>query len=88
MAGAVSSNDLDALIRRGILNFAGCALARLDGKSRIDYLRAPPRRDAMRELCRTILISQPEQWDDVRLLASRLLTAAQVPTCVSTKQSQ
>jgi aminoglycoside phosphotransferase (APT) family kinase protein len=88
MSGVVSSNDLDALIPRGILNFAGCALARLDGKSRIDYLRAPPRRDAMRELCRTIFISQPQQWDDVRQLASRLLTPAQVSTCVPTKQNQ
>ena len=88
MAGVVSSNDLDALIQRGILNFAGCALARLDGKSKIDYLRDHARRDAMRELCRTIFTIQPKQWSDVRLLAGRLLTAAQVPICLPTKQSQ
>ena len=74
MTGVVSSNELDALIERGILNFAGCTLARLDGKSRIDYLRDPARRDAMRELCRTVFNSQPTQWADVRLLAGRLFS--------------
>ena len=82
MTGVVSSNDLDALIQRGILNFAGCTLARLDGKSKIDYLRDRARRDAMRELCRIIFNSQPTQWADVRLLAGRLLTAGQVPVCL------
>jgi 5-methylthioribose kinase len=85
MTGVVSSNDLDALIQRGILNFAGCALARLDGKSKIDYLRDRARCDAMRELCRTVFAIQPKQWSDVRLLAGRLLTAAQVPVCLPTK---
>jgi 5-methylthioribose kinase len=88
MTGVVSSKDLDALIQRGILNFAACALARLDGKSRIDYLRDRAQRDAMRELCRTIFTRQPKQWADVRLLAGRLLSAGQVPTCVSLKQTQ
>lgn len=73
--GVVSSNELDALIQRGIQNFAGCALARLDGKSQIDYLNDCARRDAMRELCREILLNQPKKWADVRRLASRLLGA-------------
>jgi len=72
LTGAVSPSALDAIIERGILNFAGCTLARLDGKSKIDYLRDPVRRDAMRELCRTVFKSQPTQWADVRLLAGRL----------------
>jgi 5-methylthioribose kinase len=71
----ISPIELDALIQRGILNFAGCALARLDGKSKIDYLDDRTRLDAMRELCRTV-ITQPRQWSDVRLLARRLLMAA------------
>ncbi|MEX2139262.1 MAG: phosphotransferase [Pirellulales bacterium] len=80
MTGAVSPDELDALIGRGILNFAGCTLARLDGKSRIDYLRDSARRDWMRELCRVIFKSQPVQWAEVRRLAGRLLNAAQVAT--------
>jgi 5-methylthioribose kinase len=80
MASVVTPADLDALIQRGILNFAGCALARLDGKSKIDYLDDPARRDAMRELCRSILTSQPQlrKWSDVRMLSERLLTAARL----------
>lgn len=70
----VPLNDLDALVERGILNFAACALARLDGKSTIDYLHDDARRDAMRELCRTIFEVQPRQWADVRQLARRQLS--------------
>jgi 5-methylthioribose kinase len=70
MTGAVSRDDLDALVGRGILNFAGCALARLDGKSRIDYLEDRHKRDAVRELCRIVLTSRPAQWADVRQLVS------------------
>lgn len=71
MLSVVSSQDFDALMQRGILNFAACALARLDGKSRIDYLDDGDRRDAVRELCRTLFARQPRQWADVRQLARR-----------------
>ena len=83
MAAVVSPGELDALVQRGILNFAGCALARLDGKSKIDYLSDPARRDAMRELCRTIFTSQPnfKKWSEVRVLARRLLTGAGSNRC-------
>ncbi|MCI0335137.1 MAG: phosphotransferase [Planctomycetes bacterium] len=73
MARVISSNELDALIGRSILNFAGCALARLDGKSKIDYLNDGCRRDAMRELCRRVFTEPPKRWTDVRQLACRLL---------------
>ena len=75
MTRVVSPGELNAIIGRGILNFAGCALARLDGKSRIDYLRDPARRDSVRELCRIVFKCQPTQWADVRFLAGQLLTA-------------
>jgi 5-methylthioribose kinase len=74
MAHVVSSAELHALIERGILNFAGCTLARLDGKSKIDYLRDAARRGYVRELCRTVFHKQPTQWVEVRQLASRLLS--------------
>jgi hypothetical protein len=79
-ARVVSSTKLSALIQRGILNFAGCALARLDGKSKIDYLIGCEGRDAIRELCRTIFANPPQQWVDVRQLASQLLTTSPAPT--------
>jgi 5-methylthioribose kinase len=71
MTGVRSAHELDSLITRSILHFAGCTLARLDGKSKIDYLRDPARRDSMRDLCRTIFKSKPAQWAEVRLLVDR-----------------
>jgi 5-methylthioribose kinase len=88
MRAVVSTAELDSVIQRGILNFAGCALARLDGKSKIDYLVDPARRVAMRELCRTIFTSRPAQWADVRPLASRLLVGGEIPTAAPIKQRQ
>jgi Ser/Thr protein kinase RdoA (MazF antagonist) len=75
MADTVHSVEFQALIQRGILNFAGCALARLDGKSKIDYLDDSARRDAISELCRTVFVHPPKQWADVRRLADRMLEA-------------
>jgi hypothetical protein len=74
MSDVVSRDKLDALLSRAILNFAGCALARLDGKSKIDYLRDAARRDEMRELCRAIFKRQPTHWAEVRRLAKGLLS--------------
>jgi 5-methylthioribose kinase len=71
MDGAVSHGELDALVGRAILNFAGCAMARLDGKSKIDYLKDGAKCDAVRELCRTVFKDQPAKWSDVRTLATR-----------------
>jgi 5-methylthioribose kinase len=76
MKELVSPEDLGALVGRGILNCAGCALARLDGKSKIDYLRDHARRDAVRELCRVVFQSQPKQWADVSRLAEQFSRVA------------
>jgi hypothetical protein len=70
-----SSAEFDAIERRGIKNFAGCALARLDGKSRIDYLSDSVLRDKVRALCRKIFADEPTRWNDVRQLACRLLAS-------------
>jgi 5-methylthioribose kinase len=50
------------LVGRGILHFAGCALARLDGKSGIDYLGDEARRDQVRQLCRDVFEAEPTTW--------------------------
>jgi 5-methylthioribose kinase len=69
------TGEIHSLVTRSILNFAGCALARLDGKSKIDYLDDERRRDAVRSMCRTIFEQPPQQWDEVRILAFRQLNA-------------
>lgn len=61
----IPREEYDALVVRGIQNFAGCAWARLDGTSRIDYLHDARKRDLMRNLCRDLLATQPATWDDV-----------------------
>jgi hypothetical protein len=73
MLAALATDEYDALLQRGILNFAGCALARLDGKSKVDYLTDDARRDAMRRLCREIFAQTPSDWASVIELADRLL---------------
>ncbi|MCH8046246.1 MAG: phosphotransferase [Planctomycetes bacterium] len=58
-AGEAAFRDL---VGRGILNFAGCALARLDGKSGIDYLDDEARRDQVRRLCHDVFEEEPSTW--------------------------
>lgn len=54
-----------ALVARGVQNLAGCAWARLDGKSKIEYLIDEERRSAVRSLCRdTLSAPQPPSWSD------------------------
>ena len=49
----------------GLQNLAGCLLARMDGKSRVDYLPGESQRNAVRTLARKILADEPRTWDDV-----------------------
>jgi 5-methylthioribose kinase len=44
-----------------ILNFAACVLARIDGKSPVDYLDAA-RQEAVRSLSKSLLIDPPTNW--------------------------
>jgi 5-methylthioribose kinase len=65
MLATISATEYDALVRRGIQNFAGCAWARLDGKSKVEYLLESPWRDTIRSLCREILNEPVESWNGV-----------------------
>jgi aminoglycoside phosphotransferase (APT) family kinase protein len=65
-----------ALWSRGIRHFAACAWARLDGKSPVDYLNDPARRDVVRKLCRQVFEARPRGWSDVVGLCDDSLTAA------------
>ena len=82
MAPVVPAGEYAELVARGIQNFAGCAWARLDGKSKVEYLAESgqsaagsgqqadgdalaAKREAIRKLCRQILVDQPPTWNDV-----------------------
>ena len=75
LAHRVSEQERRSLTARAVRNFAGCALARLDGKSKVSYLRCAARRDAIRTLCVKILHTPPPVWKDVLDLARTHLTA-------------
>jgi hypothetical protein len=56
---------LRALEGRAIRNFAGCAWARLDETSRIDYLTDTARRELVRSLCRELIDRPGADWAGV-----------------------
>lgn len=53
------------LMQRGIGHFAGCALARIDGTSPVDYLQSESQREAVRRIGRRVLHEQPGSWEGV-----------------------
>lgn len=55
LAPVVSTSELDDLEHRLLANLAGCLLARVDGKSRVDYL-TPHQQDRVRRLARAMLL--------------------------------
>jgi tRNA A-37 threonylcarbamoyl transferase component Bud32 len=59
--------ELGALVRRGIMNFAGCALARVDGKSRVEYLNEPTR-GIVRAGAEEVLRQTPTTWSETAAL--------------------
>ena len=60
--GAEACRDLEC---RAVLNFAGCAWARLDGTSKIDYLVDAMRRENARHFCRALLHDPLADWPAV-----------------------
>lgn len=67
--------DLQAdRVRRASLHAAACALARIDGKSPVDYLDEP-RREAVRRLARRALGSGSIDWSDLIELAAQEMRA-------------
>ncbi len=61
------------LVARAAQNTAGCAWARLDGKSKIEYLPSEPARAVVRDLCRWMLATQPRDWAEVYQAWNRAL---------------
>jgi 5-methylthioribose kinase len=58
----VSNAELDELESRAMLNLAGCLLARVDGKSPVDYLNEAHRR-SVRDLSRRWLVQPPTRLE-------------------------
>ena len=64
--------DPAELDRRAAAHAAACALARIDGKSPVDYLDAP-RQEAVRRFARAALLDRPVSAELVPLLAQEML---------------
>jgi 5-methylthioribose kinase len=60
----VGGEEYRQLVARGVQNFAGCAWARLDGTSKIDYLDDPRRRQSVRDLARALLQTPGVDWNE------------------------
>ncbi len=70
---AAGAKELDQLWQRTIGALAGCLLARVDGKSPVDYL-TPPLAEAIRKTARDLLGEPRPDFDD---LLARVRSAAQ-----------
>ena len=55
--------EYDELVARGLQHLAGCTWARLDGKSRVDYITDEATRDEIRRACLQIFETRPDRWD-------------------------
>ena len=61
MAKAIQPNELHALEQRMLHNLAGCLLARVDGKSPVEYLTVD-QQERVRHVAMDWLISPPQNW--------------------------
>jgi len=65
MKPVAGRDAVEQIVARGIQHFAGCAWARLDGTSKIDYLDDPARRETVRAVCRRVFADRPRRFVDV-----------------------
>jgi 5-methylthioribose kinase len=63
---------------RAIGHLGLCLLARIDGTSPVDYLPEPSRREAVRNLGRSLLLDRPAHWADVLGIAERQYSTLEV----------
>jgi 5-methylthioribose kinase len=62
MAACIGSEQFAAIERRMMLNLAGCLLARVDGKSPVDYLHSAEQ-ERVRQIARGWIIAPQQSWD-------------------------
>jgi len=55
----ISPSEFDVLQHRAIANLGGCLLARVDGKSPVEYLAADVQQQIVRDLGRMLLVRPP-----------------------------
>jgi 5-methylthioribose kinase len=60
----IGDDEYGQLVERGIQHLAGCAWARLDGKSRIEYLNDEPSRQRVRMACLGLFAHSPKNWNE------------------------
>ncbi len=66
-------------VRRSVSHTAACALARVDGKSPVDYLDEPSQ-TAVRRFARNVLMSELPNWNDLMRIAAReMLDISRIP---------
>ncbi len=61
----LSASERENLWARATQHFAGCAWARLDGKSPVEYLTDTRRGEKIRAVCRDVFRLQPADWPAV-----------------------
>lgn len=54
----------EALDVRAIAHLGGCMIARVDGKSPVDYLAEPAQQQRAREFARSLLLDPPERFEE------------------------
>lgn len=65
----IGAEEWMALEQRAMWNLAGCMLARVDGKSRVEYL-SPAQQQFVRELSRGWIGSPPKSWKEAQAVLS------------------
>jgi 5-methylthioribose kinase len=73
---AIGGAEWSGLEARAVQNLAGCAWARLDGTSQVDYLTDPTRRDTVRAFCRELFEQSPGGVGEVLVTLDSRLHAA------------
>jgi len=69
LAAVVGNDQLVAIEQRMLVHLAACMLARVDGKSPVDYL-AEDQRERVRRLARSWIVDPPKTWDQAALLSA------------------
>ena len=79
MRESISSRDLAALQQRAVRHAAACVLARIDGKSQVDYLDETQRQRS-RRIARDLLRDPPVSWAEMREQIRDTLAPAGAPS--------
>jgi hypothetical protein len=74
LQSAVSGEEQGALQRRAVLNLAGCLLARVDGKSPLEYLSLESQRDALRRMGRQLFDARPKTLEKALVMVETELS--------------